>query len=135
MSRVTANTGRRSNLEPRKGFVREPCPQVVVSPPHSETRSQLSTRPPGTVVSSCGFPALAQCTEESQWYRMAACCGQSISRPWCRGLGRWDLIVVIGKKDWRPGLCSEPTRRVTGTLPVHTFAFKDAGRPVPKMET
>lgn len=22
-----------------------------------------------------------------------------------------------------------------GTLPVHTFAFKDAGRPVPKMET
>lgn len=115
MSRVTAKTGRRSSLEPRKGFVeRAMSSGSSITPPHSEARSQQSTRPPGTVVSFCGFPALAQCTEESQWYGMAVCCGRSISRPWHRGLGRWDLIVVIGKKDWRPELCSEPTRRVTG---------------------
>lgn len=128
VSRVTAKTGRRSSLEPRKGMVREPCPQVVASPAHSEASSQMSTRPPRTVVSSCsGFSALGQCTEESQWYGMAACCGWSISHPWRRGLGRWDLIVVLGKKDWPPGLCSEPTWRVTGhcqftPLPLKTQA-------------
>lgn len=124
MSRVTAKTGRRSSLDTRKGFVREPCPQVVVSPPHSEARSQLSTRPPGTVVYSCRFPALAQCTEESQWHGTAACCGRSISHPWRRDLGRWDLIVVIDKKNWRPGLCSEPTRRVAGHCQLTPLPLK-----------
>lgn len=107
----------------------------------SEARSQLCTRPPGTVLSCCSFPALGTvCRRELMTLGGSLLWAEhnrfhvregGVGGMWW-SLGGWALLVVIGKKDWWPGLFSSVTWRSTGTLPHRSFVFPAAARPVPK---